>query len=123
MDKHIPVVHDDALVSGVVKEVLDVELGCEVQVVGCASDALSQMAVQILDLVITDLHMPGMDGLDLMGRIQARYPRACLILMTADMGPHVDQALSRVGDSKRLCKPFSGEDLLEVVERALARFV
>lgn len=123
MDTRILVVDDDPLVSGAVKEVLDFELGCAVMVARCGADALRQMAAEPFDVVITDLHMPGMDGLDLMGRIQAWYPRTCLVLMTADMGLHVDQALSRFGDSERLSKPFSGEDLLKAVERALAQCV
>jgi len=123
MDRRILVVGDDPLVSGAVKEVLDVELGCDVNVAHCRCDASSQMAVQPFDMVITDLYMPGMDGLDLMGQIQARHPRTCLILMTAEMGPHVVQALSRVGDLERLRKPFSGEDLLSMVERGLTQVI
>ena len=122
-NKRILVVDDDALLPEVVGEVLAVELGCEVQVVSCASDALAQMAFQPFDVVITDLHMPGMDGLDLMGRIQAWYPRTCLVLTTADMGPHVDQVLSGFRHSAKLSKPFSREDLLCVVERALDQCV
>jgi len=122
-DKHILVVDDDARVSDLVREVLDVELGCKARVANCASDALSQMAVQILDLVITDLHLPRMDGLDLMRRVQARYWRTDLILMAADMGPHVDQAHSRFRDSESLSKSFSTEDLFTVVEKALGQCV
>jgi len=64
--RRILVVDDDARVSDLVREVLDCQPGCEVRVAGLAAEALSQTEVQPLDTVITDLHMPGMDCLDLM---------------------------------------------------------
>jgi len=73
------------------------------------------------DVVVTDLRMPGMTGIDLLGRIRALDPEVPVILITAYTT--LDSALEalRHGASDFLKKPFDMEELLVVVDRTLDR--
>ncbi|HEY6547931.1 MAG TPA: response regulator, partial [Vicinamibacteria bacterium] len=57
--------------------------GYETQVAYDAEAALRLLEAQEPDLVLTDLRMPGMDGLELLGRIRQMHPSTMVILMTA----------------------------------------
>lgn len=73
-----------------------------------------------IDVVVTDLSMPGMDGLELTSRIAARAPALPVILLTA----HSSDQLVRVASSRGACsclsKPFDIDDIARVIEGVLA---
>src|SRR5699024_3627163 len=71
------------------------------------------------DLVLADVHLPGMDGIELTRRIAARPERTPVILFTGY--PTVDDAVRGMKQGARdyLCKPFSPDELRLVVARAL----
>jgi len=81
--------------------------------------ALDWAAAHPVDLVISDLKMPGMSGLELMGRLREACPDAPFILMTA-FGS-IDSAVEamRAGAFHYVTKPFKRDEVLVVVERAL----
>ena len=83
-------------------------------------EALEKIHVQTPDLVLTDLQMPEMDGLELVGRIQKVHPLIPTILMTArGSESHAFQALRR-GAASYVPKKFLNSQLLETVHRTLA---
>ena len=71
------------------------------------------------DLLITDLRMPGLHGLDLIERVKALYPDLPVVVLTGYAS--LDSAVSAIkqGASDYVAKPFAPEDLLLRVERAL----
>ncbi len=71
------------------------------------------------DVLITDIRMPGMDGLTLLNKIHERYPELPVIVMTAHSD--LDSAVSayKGGAFEYLPKPFDVDEALELVERAL----
>jgi DNA-binding NtrC family response regulator len=83
--------------------------------------ALSYFQDQGADVVITDLRMPGMSGLDLLGKIREQDPEVPVIVITAYST--VENAIEalRQGASDFLKKPFDMEELLLVVEKTLER--
>jgi DNA-binding NtrC family response regulator len=83
--------------------------------------ALKQMETCKYHLVVTDVKMPGMDGLDLMINVKARFPGTDVILMTGYA--NIDSAIeaTREGAFYYLEKPFKPEQFMEKVEAALAR--
>lgn len=93
--------------------------GHHVTAVASGHDALSHIAVCPPHLVITDLRMAGMDGLELFNRIHDRYPSLPVIVLTAHGTiPEAVDAISR-GAFSFLTKPFDGQELLACVTRAL----
>jgi two-component system response regulator AtoC len=71
------------------------------------------------DAVLTDLSMPGMDGLELMSQIGSRDPSLPVILLTAHGSERVAVAAMKQGAYDYLAKPFDIDEVALVIERAL----
>jgi len=71
-----------------------------------------------VDVVVTDLSMPGMDGLELTSHIVARAPKLPVILLTA----HGSEQMMRIASSRGACgclsKPFDIDEIARVIEHA-----
>ncbi len=94
--------------------------GYRVEGVPSAEAALDALALQRPQLVISDVQLPGADGLALFDAIRARHPSLPVILLTAHGTiPDAVEATAR-GVYTYLTKPFDGKALLETVARALA---
>lgn len=85
-----------------------------------AAEALRLMGSEPVDVVLTDVTMPGMSGYDLLGEIKAKWPQTPVIIMTAfGTIPQAIQAI-RDGAHEFVTKPFDLESLKKVVAGALA---
>jgi two-component system response regulator AtoC len=81
------------------------------------SEALAKL--EDADAVLTDLSMPGMDGLELMSQIAQRDPGLPVILLTAHGSERVAVAAMKQGAYDYLSKPFDIDEIAVVIERAL----
>ncbi len=72
-----------------------------------------------VDAVVTDLAMPGMDGLALLGAIRERDPQLPVVLLTAHGSERVAVSAVKAGAYDYLRKPFDIDELVLVIERAL----
>jgi len=94
--------------------------GHHVVSVESAEAALTQLAVARPQLVVSDVRLPGRDGLQLFEEIRARHPALPVILLTAHGTiPDAVEATAR-GVFSYLTKPFDGKALLDKVNEALA---
>ena len=95
--------------------------GYDVETANCAADALTILEGSGYDLVITDLRMQAMDGLDLLRKVKSSYPDTEVIMLTAfgSIGGAVEAM--KAGAFDYVTKPFKNEQLLVVVEKALER--
>ncbi|HEX2012072.1 MAG TPA: sigma 54-interacting transcriptional regulator [Roseateles sp.] len=94
--------------------------GYQITAVESAEAALAQIAVQRPALVISDVQLPGKDGLALFDAIRERDPALPVILLTAHGTiPDAVEATTR-GVYTYLTKPFDGKALLETIREALA---
>ena len=93
------------------------------QVVECdrAQTALEILEGEEFEIVVTDLRMPGMSGLDLIGRVRGGYPRLGVVLMTAFADMQAAIEAIRLGTGDLLLKPFELEELASAVARVHAR--
>jgi two-component system, chemotaxis family, chemotaxis protein CheY len=73
--------------------------------------ALEQLGRQTCDLVITDMNMPRMDGMDLIRSIRRDYGDIYVILITAFGTPDTQKQAMRIGANDYLAKPFDFEEL------------
>jgi len=92
----------------------------EIVEAGDGGEALAALRAQAADLVVTDLDMPGMNGVELIRRMQRDHPQVPVVIMSgasADWlaGEHVHE----LADIPFLRKPLSLDDLLQVVESRL----
>ncbi|KQV91709.1 sigma 54-interacting transcriptional regulator [Rhizobacter sp. Root1221] len=94
--------------------------GYHVTAVASAEDALAQLDVARPQLVVSDVQLPGRDGLALFDAIRQRHPALPVILLTAHGTiPDAVEATAR-GVFTYLTKPFDGKALLEKIGQALA---
>jgi len=118
IEKHILVVDDDESVRWVTQVQLQ-QKGFSVGVASDANQALDCIHGTPPGLVITDLKMPGMSGLELLKRIRAEYPEIMVIMVTA-FGT-VENAVDamKAGAYDYITKPVNRDELLLTVSRAL----
>ena len=116
------VVEDDTLVRKSVHRILE-RSGHEVWESAGARTALRMLAVVPVDLIITDVYMPGMNGLELLEHLTGRQQTQHVIAMTGggvtrDAGDLLDSA-RRIGADGTIEKPFGPRELNAVVDGVL----
>ena len=118
MNGRILVVDDDPSLRRVLQAHLEHE-GYEVAVTASAQQTLSVLQLRHFDLVITDLKMPEMSGLELLQHVRLQYPQTIIIMLTA-FGT-VDTAVEamKAGAYDYLTKPVHSDEMSLVVRRAL----
>src|SRR4029078_2757919 len=82
--------------------------------------ALEQLELHLPDLVVTDMMMPNMNGLELVSEVKEQYPMTPLILMTSQRSEEIAVQALQKGAASYVPKRALGSDLLETVERVLA---
>ncbi|HEX9818853.1 MAG TPA: response regulator [Methylomirabilota bacterium] len=73
------------------------------------------------DLVLLDVHLPGLDGLEVLETVRRRWPTLPIIVMTAFGGPETAELAQRCGATAYLDKPFRLADLTVHIERIAER--
>lgn len=115
---HIIVVDDEEMFLLQVKEALQLD-GHHVVTAQDGGEALERLREENFDLIITDIRMPGVDGLQLLGEVRRHFPDVPVIIMSGQ--GTIDLAVSAMkgGASDFLVKPFSSDHLSVVVEKTL----
>ncbi|MHC4109983.1 MAG: response regulator transcription factor [Planctomycetota bacterium] len=118
--QHIFFVDDEPKVRKVVDRTLE-QIGLTVSCFACAADCLEQLSSQKCDLLITDVKMPEMDGIELLSEAKRMIPLLSVIVITGygDI-PMVVRAM-KAGASDFIEKPLSRRSLLLAVESVLKR--
>lgn len=114
------VVDDEGAIRYSVTKTLQ-RLGYMVDAVGSAEEATELLGEYEFDVVLTDIRMPGMSGVDLLAHIRENTPDVSVILMTgyASLGTAVESL--RLGAHDYLVKPSSSKDIRESVQRGVER--
>ncbi len=114
----ILIVDDESVVVEIVSERLDEE-GYLCAQAFSGEEALEKMESQSFDLVLTDYHMPGISGIDLIKKIKLLYPDTVVILMTAHNEVKIAVGAMKEGAYDYIAKPFDLDDLSISIKRAL----
>lgn len=118
MIQRILVTEDDQVQRDIIADILMKE-GYEVSVAASAASALEALESDSYDLLLTDLRMPNMDGLELLREARRRRPNLDVVLMTAHATVKTAITAMREGASDYLEKPFDRDELVIVVDRVL----
>jgi FixJ family two-component response regulator len=94
-------------------------LGYSVQSFACAEDFLAAGADGRSACVISDIKMPGMSGIDLLGRLKETGRTVPVILMTAFANDVARARATKAGAACFLSKPFDARSLIECLDQAL----
>ena len=114
----ILIVDDEVNARTALAEVLRDE-GYDAEIAADAFEALGKLESYSPQVVVTDLKMPGMDGIDLMKKIRATDDPAAVIMMTAHGQVETAVRAMRAGAADYLTKPVDLPELLLVIERVL----
>ncbi len=113
------VADDDMFVPAYIKEVLEQQLGMNVKVVPDGDALLASLQSTPYHVVITNMRMPGINGLDLIQRIREVAPHADIIVSTGDPVTFNYAACVQCGARDALYKPFLSAELVGKVMRIL----
>ena len=119
-NRRILIVDDEPKVAFFLQESLEsLERNYQVVRANTGESALAEMGRAPFDVVITDLRMPGMSGLELMQRVRDKFPQTRTILITAYGSDDVEAETRRLQAYRYFTKPFHIEDLTSAVREAL----
>lgn len=120
---HILVVDDELIVRDSLKEWLHEEAGFTVTTAASGPEALEHLAAGPVHLMLTDIKMPGMDGVELLERARETAPELTVIMMTAYATVETAVAAMKIGALDYLIKPFDPDKLIPMVTTVYDRFV
>jgi PAS domain S-box-containing protein len=108
-------VEDDELIRSATAEMLS-DAGCQVKEAGTAKEALKILDGDLVDILLADVGLPEVTGLELARDARARRPDLCLVLATGDSGVRSEAALL---DAALVVKPYTRDTLSQALESAL----
>lgn len=111
---HVLVVDDDPVVRGLYVTVLR-QAGATVTSSGTAREAVLQTDVEAPDVVVTDLRMPGEDGIWLLRELKARMPTVPVIVVSGNVEGAAREHLLGLGFAAILQKPVAVSRLIATV--------
>jgi DNA-binding NtrC family response regulator len=117
MKAHILVIDDDAVACEFLQEALSLE-GYEVKAYTSAKEALKH-DLSRYDLLMSDIRMPEMDGLQLLEQVHKKWPNLPVILMTAYGSLETTMEAISLGAWDYISKPFSPEECRTIVKKVL----
>jgi len=117
MKKHILVVDDDAVACEFLQEALSLD-GYEVEALTSAKNAL-KLDLSQFDLLMSDIRMPEMDGLQFLDQVHKKWPDLPVVLMTAYGSLETTMEALSLGAWDYISKPFSPDDCRKIVKKVL----
>jgi CheY-like chemotaxis protein len=108
-------VEDDPMIRATTAEMLD-DAGCRVSEAGSAEDALMLLESGIVDVLLTDVGLPGVSGLDLARTAREIRPELCVVLASGDKAVGSDAAFLR---ASLVVKPYTPEILRQTIAKVL----
>ena len=115
----ILVVDDDDVIRETLFELLSTDYSC--QTADTAEAALGKLEGQRFDVVLTDISMPGLNGMELLSRVVEQYLGTPVIIISGHSDQDHAQSLLSRGAFEYLLKPFRLELVEESIKRALNR--
>lgn len=120
MDKTILVVDDSQSLRSLVKFVLENE-GFRILLAENGKEALDKMTSEEIQLLVTDLHMPVMDGMELVKNVRGLkdYKYTPILILTTETNSQIKIKAKDLGATGWITKPFDNEKLIKVIKRVL----
>ena len=116
----ILVVDDEEAVTELVSRELE-SAGYECEVASDGKEALYKAFMQDFDLMLLDIRMPGLSGMDVLNKMVVDHPDTGVVMITAISETQTAVEAMKLGAFDYLTKPFNLDDLLVRVEKALER--
>jgi DNA-binding NtrC family response regulator len=114
----IHIIDDEPIIHEVLSQLLTSE-GYEVELSSSGEEALQKHSSQAYDVILLDLLMPGLDGIEVLKGIKKMDPQAVIIIITAYASVESAIAAMKMGAYDYIQKPFKHDELLLTIARAL----
>lgn len=120
MAKVIMTVDDSTSIRQMVSFTLT-QAGYEVKEAVDGKDAIAKLAAATVDMVITDLNMPNMDGVEMIKQIRAqgKFKFIPILMLTTESNDTKKQEGKAAGATGWIVKPFNAAQLIEVIKKLL----
>jgi len=118
--RRVLIVDDDNLVRDTLRFVLE-DAGYDVWATAHGADALAVLESQPIDIVLSDIFMPGMNGFDLLKQIRQRRPEVPVILVTGFGNIEMARQALKEGATDFITKPYNVHEIPILIERNLTR--
>ncbi|MDN3511438.1 MAG: diguanylate cyclase [Candidatus Jettenia sp. CY-1] len=116
----ILIVDDEEIIRDLLYDVLS-QTGYKVKIAINGRDAVKQIENEPFEIVITDLRMPGVSGIELLQYVLKMNPDVCVLIMTAYGTIESAVNAMKLGAYDYICKPFELEEMKIIVEKAVER--
>ncbi|MDH3891337.1 MAG: response regulator [candidate division Zixibacteria bacterium] len=114
------VVDDESFIRQILSRIVSRE-GYQVHQASDGKDALKSLAETPCQIVISDIKMPNMDGIELLSEIKANYAHVSVILITAYAGEYSVQDALSAGADAFITKPFKNVEIAETLRNVLVK--
>lgn len=94
------------------------KVGCDVEVFDAPAQALRRVAEKEFQIVVTDIRMEEIDGLEVLERVLERYPRTKVIMITGYATVEVAREAMAKGAFDFIAKPFKPQELRDIIAKA-----
>lgn len=121
MSKTILIVEDnETCVTTLEISILSIP-GVTVRSVATAREALTVLLEGNIDAMLTDLHLPRVDGFELIGQVRSNpgYARMPIIVISGDSDPRTPERVRRAGANAHFVKPYSPVEIRRTLEQFL----
>jgi DNA-binding NtrC family response regulator len=93
----------------------------DLKTVSSADEALRLLETESFDIVLTDLKMPGLPGIELIVKIKSKHPETAIIVITGFSTVHTAVEAMKLGATDFIPKPFTPDEILIAVETAAVK--
>jgi DNA-binding NtrC family response regulator len=118
MSKSIMIVEDEETLRESIKRIFTKE-GFSVDTADCAEKGLNLLETNIYDVIISDIILPGMDGIEMLVRVREQIPDQIFIIVTAYASLDTSVKALRAGAYDYIMKPIIHEEIKQIVRNAL----
>ncbi len=118
--KTVLVVDDERVIRNLLRRTLDRE-GYRVVTASDGVEALERLSGTRIDIVISDIMMPNMDGMELLVEIKCNYPLIPVILITGFSGKFTGKQAMEAGAEDFIVKPFKNHDIRYALQRTMVK--
>ncbi|MBN8554915.1 MAG: response regulator [Deltaproteobacteria bacterium] len=121
---NVLVIDDDATILNLLKEIISLVPGCNVTTVSNPADGMIEVVKGNTDIVFTDVHLPGVTGLEMIKDITSLQQSPEIVVMTAYPSEEISQQAMELGAISLLAKPFEDITMVELeLEKAVKRIL
>lgn len=117
---NVLVVDDEEILRSLLDKILKRE-GYSVHLAASGREALEILEASPIDIVVSDIKMPGMDGIELLKIVKENHPDVSIIMMTAYADTYSVKDALLLGADDYVTKPFKSIEICMIIERAYWR--